>query len=56
MRRKFLENKTHIREILVEREKTHPERKTVAIGLYGGMHASVSYGTILMQYDAILTA
>jgi ubiquitin-protein ligase len=56
MRRKFQENKTRIREILVEREKTHPERKTVTIGLYGGMHTTISYPTILAQYDAILTS
>jgi hypothetical protein len=56
MRRKFLENKTHIREILVEREKTFPERKSVSIALYGGITTNISYSTILTQYDAILTA
>jgi ubiquitin-protein ligase len=56
MRRKFQENKTRIREILVEREKTFPERKTVSIGLYGGITTNISYSTILAQYDAILTA
>jgi ubiquitin-protein ligase len=56
MRRKFQENKTRIREILVEREKTHPERKTVSIGLYGGITTNISYSTILAQYDAILTS
>ena len=56
MRRKFAENKKRIREILVEREKAHPERKSLSIGLYGGMTTNISYSTILTQYDAILTA
>jgi hypothetical protein len=53
MRRRFRENKTRIREILEERRKQYPERKTVAIGLYGGINTSVSYHTIMEQYDAV---
>jgi acyl-CoA synthetase (AMP-forming)/AMP-acid ligase II len=53
MRRRFRENKTRIREILEERRKQYPERKTVAIGLYGGINTSISYHTIMEQYDAV---
>jgi hypothetical protein len=56
MRRKFHENKTRIREILMERERTYPERKTISIGLYGGITKDIHYSPILKQYDAILTA
>jgi hypothetical protein len=55
MNRKFCENKTRIREILMEREKTFPERKTVSIGLYGGITTAIHYSLILTQYDAIFT-
>ena len=55
MCRKFQENKTRIREILMEREKTFPERKTVSIGLYGGITTAIHYSQILTQYDAIFT-
>jgi len=56
MRRHFLENKTKIREILVEREKKYPERKTVSVGLYGGITTVVLYHTLLEQYDATVIA
>jgi ubiquitin-conjugating enzyme E2 Z len=52
MRRHFQENKTRIREILVERRNTFPERKTVTIGLYGGITTAISYDTIIEHYDA----
>jgi ubiquitin-protein ligase len=51
----LVENKTRIREILMEREKTFPERKTVSIGLYGGITTAIHYSLILTQYDAIFT-
>jgi ubiquitin-protein ligase len=56
MRRKFHENKTRIREILLEREKKYPEKKTVSIGVYGGITTAIHYSLVLRQYDAILTA
>ena len=56
MNRKFKENKTRIREILVERDKTYPERNTISIGLYGGITTAIHYSSILTQYEAILTA
>jgi ubiquitin-protein ligase len=56
MRRKFHENKTRIREILMEREKKYPERTTITIGVYGGITTAIHYSQILRQYDAILTA
>jgi len=56
MCRKFDENKTRIREILMEREKKYPERTTISIGVYGGITTAIHYSQILRQYDAILTA
>jgi hypothetical protein len=56
MKRKFHENKTRIREILLEREKKYPEKKTVSIGVYGGITTAIHYSLVLRQYDAILTA
>jgi len=53
MRRKFIENKTRIREILVERVQTHPEKKPVSIGLYGRISTHISYDTIMADYDAV---
>jgi ubiquitin-protein ligase len=53
MRRKFIENKQRIREILVERARTHPEKKPVTIGLYGRISTSISYDTIMADYDAV---
>jgi hypothetical protein len=54
MRRRFLENKTRIREILEERRKQYPERKAVTIGLYGGITSVISYHTIMEQYDEVV--
>ena len=56
MRRKFHENKTRIRENLIERNKKYPERKTISVGLYGGITTAIQYSLLLTQYDAILTA
>ncbi len=56
MRRKFHENKTRIREILMERDKKYPDRTTISIGVYGGITTAIHYSQILRQYDAILTA
>jgi hypothetical protein len=56
MMRRFQENKTRIREILVERRNTFPQRKTVTIGLYGGITTAISYDTLLEFYDATVTA
>jgi len=56
MWRRFLENKTRIREILEERRKQYPERKVLAIGLYGGITSAISYHTIMEQYDEVVEA
>jgi hypothetical protein len=56
MNRKFEENKRRIREILVEREKRYPDRKTLTIGLYGGITTAIQYSLILTQYGEILSA
>jgi hypothetical protein len=53
MKRKFIENKTRIREILVERERTFPEKKPVSISLYGRINTYISYDTIMKDYDAV---
>ena len=53
MRRKFIENKTHIREILVERGRMYPEKKPVSISLYGRISTHLSYDTIMKDYDAV---
>jgi hypothetical protein len=52
MIRNFKENKTRIREILEERMKKFPEKKTISTGLYGCITAAISYDTILEHYDA----
>jgi hypothetical protein len=56
MLRHFKENKTHIREILAERWKKFPEKKTLTTGLYGCITAAISYDTILEHYDATVAA
>ena len=53
MKRKFLENKTSVREILLERTQKFPEKKTVTIGLYGCISTAISYDTIMTDYDAV---
>jgi len=53
MKRKFLENKTRVRDILIERIQKYPEKKTVSIGLYGCITTSISYDTIMKDYDAV---
>ena len=56
MFRHFQENKTRIREILGERSKKFPERKTLTVGLYGSITTSISYDTIVEHYDATVAA
>ena len=55
MNSKFEENKRRIREIVVEREKTYPVRKTLTIGLYGGITTAIQYSLILTQYGELLS-
>lgn len=52
---KFEENKRRIREILIEREKLYPDRKTITIGLYGGITTVIQYSLLLTQYGQILS-
>jgi len=54
MRRHFQKHKSRIREILVERAKTFPLKKTVSITLYGGLSTTISYPTLLERFDAVL--
>jgi ubiquitin-protein ligase len=54
MNRTFQTNKVKIREILTERSKKYPEKKTITIGVYGGITTAIYYSSILTQYDAIL--
>lgn len=56
MSRHFKENKTRIREILVERTEKTPEKKTISIGLYGGITTAISYDTLLEHFDATVAA
>jgi ubiquitin-protein ligase len=53
MNRKFLENKTRVREILIKLTKKHPEKRTVSIGLYGCISTAISYDTIMKDYDEV---
>jgi ubiquitin-protein ligase len=54
MNRAFQTNKVKIREILTERSKKYPEKKTITIGVYGGITTAIHYSSILTLYDAIL--
>jgi ubiquitin-protein ligase len=54
MNRAFQTNKVKIREILTQRSKKYPEKKTITIGVYGGITTAIHYSSILTQYDAIL--
>ena len=54
MNRTFQTNKVKIREILTERSKKYPEKKTITIGVYGGITTAIHYSSILTQYHAIL--
>lgn len=56
MKRHFQQNKTRIREILEERVTKFPEKKTVTIGLYGGIMTAISYDTILEHYHRTVTS
>jgi ubiquitin-protein ligase len=53
MKLKFIENKTRIREKLVELIKKYPEKKTISIGLYGCITTAISYDTIMKDYDDV---
>jgi hypothetical protein len=55
MKLKFIENKTRIREKLVELIKKYPEKKTISIGLYGCITTAISYDTIMKDYDDVNT-
>ncbi len=50
----FRENKDRIREILVERLKRYPERKSIFVGLYGGIHTTIDYDTVMKDYDIVV--
>jgi ubiquitin-protein ligase len=52
MNSRFRENKARIREILLERSKQFPERKSISIGLYGAIHTFIAYDTLMRDYDA----
>jgi hypothetical protein len=56
MLRHFQENKTRIREILAERCVKFPEKKTLTVGLYGTITATISYDTIFEHYNATVAA
>lgn len=53
MKSKFRENKSRIREILLDRIKDFPERTPIMISLYGGIHTALVYNTIMKDYDSI---
>jgi ubiquitin-protein ligase len=53
MKLKFIENKSRIREKLVELIKKYPEKKTISIGLYGCITTAISYDTIMKDYDDV---
>jgi len=50
----FRENKGRIREILVERMKRYPDRKSIFIGLYGGIHTVIAYDTVMKDYETLV--
>ena len=50
----FRENKERIREILAERLKQYPERKSIYIGLYGGIHTAVAYDLVMHEYKSVV--
>jgi ubiquitin-protein ligase len=49
----FRENKAAIREILADRMKKIPERRSIHVGLYGGIHTSIDYATVMKDYDEV---
>ena len=52
----FRENKDRIREILVERLKQHPDRKSICVGLYGGIHTVIAYDNVILEYKSVVDA
>jgi ubiquitin-protein ligase len=54
MKARFRENKAGIREILESRAKQYPERKSISIGLYGGIVTMLAYDTVMADYKAIV--
>ena len=56
MNTRFRENKASIREILESRAKQYPERKSISIGLYGGIITMLAYDTVIADYKAIVEA
>jgi hypothetical protein len=56
MNKRFRENKASIREILESRAKQYPERKSISIGLYGGIITMLAYDTVIADYKAIVEA
>jgi hypothetical protein len=54
MNARFRENKASIREILESRIKHYPERKSISIGLYGGIIAMLAYDTVMADYKAVV--
>ena len=52
----FRENKDRIREILAERLKQHPDRKSICVGLYGGIHTVIAYDNVILEYKSVVDA
>lgn len=50
----FREKKERIREILAERLKQFPERKSITVGMYGGIHTVIAYDTVMNDYDTVI--
>jgi ubiquitin-protein ligase len=55
MNERFRENKAGIREILESRVKQYPERKSVTVGLYGGINTVLAYDTIMAEFNTIVS-
>ena len=54
MNARFRENKAKIREILESRLKQYPERKSISVGLYGGIVTMLAYDTVMADYKAVV--
>jgi ubiquitin-protein ligase len=54
MKTMFRENKERIREILTDRLKRFPERKSIHIGLYGGIHTQIAYDLLMKEYNDVI--
>jgi ubiquitin-conjugating enzyme E2 Z len=53
MKTRFRENRVRVREILMERVRQYPERMSISVGLYGGIHTHISYDTIMLHYELV---